>query len=51
MIQFQTLEKSSTEEILEVFNSSFSDYIVPFRLTLPQLEGKITNDSVRMELS
>ncbi|KQS47562.1 hypothetical protein ASG38_08960 [Flavobacterium sp. Leaf359] len=51
MMQFQTLEKSSTEEILEVFNSSFSDYIVPFRLTLPQLEGKITNDSVRMELS
>jgi ribosomal protein S18 acetylase RimI-like enzyme len=51
MIQFQTLEKSSTEEILEVFNSSFSDYIVPLQLTIPQLKGKITNDSVRMELS
>lgn len=51
MIQFQTLEKSSTEDILEVFKSSFSDYSVPFHLTLPQLKAKIVSDSVRPELS
>jgi len=51
MIQFHTLEKSSTEDILEVFKSSFSDYSIPFHLTLPQLKAKIVNDSVRPELS
>jgi len=51
MIQFHTLEKSSTEDILEVFNSSFSDYSVPFHLTLPLLKAKIINDSVRLGLS
>ncbi len=51
MIQFQTLEKSSTEDILEVFKSSFSDYSVPFHMTLTQLKTKIASDSVRLELS
>ncbi|MEZ0005042.1 ribosomal protein S18 acetylase RimI-like enzyme [Flavobacterium sp. 28YEA47A] len=51
MTQFQTLEKSNTKDLLDVFNSSFSDYIVPFHLTLPQLEAKITNDSIHTDLS
>lgn len=51
MISFQTLKNTSPNELLEVFNSSFSDYIVPFHLTLEQLEGKIKSDGIRLEFS
>ena len=51
MTTFQTLENISTSDILATFNQSFSDYILPFHLTLPQLEEKIKNDSLRLELS
>lgn len=51
MITFQTLENTSIEEILNVFNESFSDYIVPLRLTAANLEEKIQNDRIQLELS
>jgi len=51
MTTFQTLENIAIEELLEVFNLSFSDYIVPFYLTKEQLEDKIKSDSIKLEFS
>ena len=51
MIILKTLENISTEKLLEVFNSSFSDYVVPFCLTQAQLEDKIKSDSIKLEFS
>lgn len=51
MITFQTLEKCSIEEILNVFNESFSDYIVPLSLTKENLEEKLQNDRIQLQLS
>lgn len=51
MITFRTLEGISTHELLDVFNRSFSDYVVPFSLTKEQLEEKMKGDGVRLELS
>ncbi|MFQ6601919.1 GNAT family N-acetyltransferase [Flavobacterium sp. C3NV] len=51
MTTFQTLENIAIEELLEVFNLSFSDYIVPFYLTKEQLEDKIKSDSITLEFS
>lgn len=51
MITLQTLENIPIEKLLEVFNLSFSDYIVPFCLTKEQLEDKIKSDSIKLEFS
>ena len=51
MITFQTLEETPVDKILEVFNSSFSDYVVPFSLTKEKLEEKIKGESIRPEYS
>lgn len=51
MITFQTLEKTTTEELLKAFNLSFADYIVPLQLTQEQLEEKIQNDRIKLEFS
>lgn len=51
MRTLRTLENISIEELLEVFNLSFSDYIVPFCLTKEQLEDKIQSDSIKLEFS
>lgn len=51
MTTLQTLENITTEKILEVFNLSFSDYVVPFCLTKDQLEDKIKSDSIKLEFS
>lgn len=51
MITLQTLENTPTNELLNVFNLSFSDYNVPFHLTKEQLENKIKNDDIKLELS
>lgn len=51
MITIKTLESISIQELLHVFNLSFSDYIVPFRLNREQLEDKIKSESIQLELS
>ena len=51
MDTLQTLENISTETLLDVFNLSFSDYIVPFCLTKEQLEDKIKSDGIDLSLS
>lgn len=51
MTILKTLENIPTEKLLEVFNLSFSDYVVPFCLTKEQLEDKIKSDSIKLEFS
>lgn len=51
MTTIQTLEHTTIEELLTVFNLSFSDYIIPFHLTKEQLENKIKSDHINLYLS
>lgn len=51
MTILKTLENIPTEKLLEVFNLSFSDYVIPFCLTKEQLEDKIKSDSIKLEFS
>ncbi|MEM7086751.1 MAG: GNAT family N-acetyltransferase [Bacteroidota bacterium] len=48
---FKTLEGTDDRLILEAFNDAFSDYFVPFHLTLGQLQSKIKADHVAPHLS
>lgn len=50
-MKIKNLEGITTEELVDVFNLSFSDYIVPFQLTLEQLKSKIEAEDVKLDLS
>ncbi|WP_223560307.1 GNAT family N-acetyltransferase [Chryseobacterium lathyri] len=50
-MEIRNLKNIATDELLSVFNRSFSDYIVPFHLSLEQLELKIIADKIDMNLS
>ncbi|PIF47550.1 ribosomal protein S18 acetylase RimI-like enzyme [Chryseobacterium sp. 52] len=50
-MEIRILRNINVEELLSVFNTSFSDYIVPFHLSLEQLESKIVADKIDMNLS
>lgn len=47
----QTLEHTSIDEITEVFNRSFADYLVPFKLTQEQLIGKMNAENIHLAFS
>jgi ribosomal protein S18 acetylase RimI-like enzyme len=51
MTTLRTLENTSAEKILEVFNLSFSDYLIPLCLTKEQFEDKLKSESIRLEFS
>lgn len=46
-----TLENSKIEDIVEVLNASFSDYIVPMQVNLHQLIEKIHTENIQLNLS
>ena len=50
-MEIRTLAGIDNIKILTVFNESFSDYFVPFRLTEDQLKSKIIADKIDLELS
>jgi ribosomal protein S18 acetylase RimI-like enzyme len=50
-MEFKNLENIDIEELLSVFNHSFSDYMVPFHLTLEQLKSKINTEKIDRSLS
>ena len=50
-MEIRTLAGIDNIKILTVFNESFSDYFVPFKLTEEQLESKMIADKVDLELS
>lgn len=50
-MEFRNLKNRTIEELLSVFNRSFSDYVVPFHLSLEQLELKIETEKIDLSLS
>lgn len=50
-MELKTLSNTSTEDILSVFNLSFSDYIVPFHLSIEQLTTKIAAEKINPDIS
>ncbi|MEJ5050541.1 GNAT family N-acetyltransferase [Chryseobacterium culicis] len=50
-MEFKTLSHITIDELLSVFNHSFSDYVVPFHLTKEVLISKIAAEKLDMSLS
>lgn len=50
-MEIKTLEGADLKDILTVFNTSFSDYFIPFRLTEEQLRTKMLADKTDLKLS
>ncbi|WP_106914553.1 GNAT family N-acetyltransferase [Chryseobacterium aurantiacum] len=50
-MEFKTLKNLDVEELLSVFNLSFSDYVVPFHLTRELLNFKIATEKIDLSLS
>lgn len=50
-IQIRNLSHTDNTTLLNCFNISFSDYVIPFRLNLPQLETKLRTESVDKSIS
>lgn len=50
-MEFKTLVGIDIVDVLKVFNTSFSDYTVPFQLTLDQLKAKMHADKNALDVS
>lgn len=50
-MEVKTLKGIDKKGILKVFNESFSDYFIPFKLTEEQLTSKMVADKINLELS
>jgi ribosomal protein S18 acetylase RimI-like enzyme len=50
-MEIKSLENVNLKDLLDVINLSFSDYIVPFSLTLEQLQSKIHAEGIKLDLS
>lgn len=50
-MEFKTLAHTHIDELLSVFNYSFSDYVVPFHLTKEVLIAKIEEQKLDMNIS
>ncbi|MCC9043967.1 GNAT family N-acetyltransferase [Myroides sp. M-43] len=49
--QYRFLKNINLEELLQVFNKSFSDYVVPMKLTTEQLQDKIKAEGIDLTIS
>lgn len=50
-MEIKSLHNTEINELVTVFNQSFSDYIVPFKITKEQLINKIKSDNIKLEFS
>ncbi|MCD2260571.1 GNAT family N-acetyltransferase [Psychroserpens luteolus] len=50
-MKIKTLNGITNEQLVDVFNLSFSDYSIPFHLTLEQLESKLYADHIDLNIS
>jgi ribosomal protein S18 acetylase RimI-like enzyme len=50
-VEIKSLHNTEINELVTVFNQSFSDYIVPFKITKEQLINKIKSDNIKLEFS
>lgn len=51
IMTFKTLQDTAIEGIATTFAESFSDYVVPFKISTEQLNDKIKSDSLKLKLS
>jgi ribosomal protein S18 acetylase RimI-like enzyme len=51
MINFGNLSDTDNQTILNCFNHAFSDYSVPFKLNIEQLETKLFTENINKEFS
>lgn len=49
--QYRFLKNVNLEELLQVFNKSFSDYVVPMKLSMEQLRDKIKSEGIDLTIS
>ncbi|MGL4582939.1 MAG: GNAT family N-acetyltransferase [Flavobacterium sp.] len=49
--QYRFLKSVNLEELLQVFNKSFSDYVVPMKLSMEQLRDKIKAEGIDLTIS
>jgi ribosomal protein S18 acetylase RimI-like enzyme len=49
--EFTTLDQVSMDTITEAFNSAFSDYFIPFRLTNEQMASKFHHEGIDPKIS
>lgn len=49
--QYRFLKNVNLEELLQVFNKSFSDYVVPMKLSMDQLRDKIKAEGIDLTIS
>ena len=50
-MKIRTLENISEADLLNAFNTAFSDYSIPFRLDIGQLRSKIKTENINFEYS
>ena len=50
-MEIKTLKGTNEQLILEAFNNAFSDYFIPFHLTLGQLQSKMKADNIQLDVS
>ncbi len=50
-MNIHTLGNTPITTIRETFNLAFSDYVIPFQLTLEQLQSRMLNDNIDLNLS
>lgn len=50
-MEIKSLQNTEINELVTVFNQSFSDYIVPFKITKEQLKNKIKSDNIKLGFS
>jgi len=50
-MEIKTLKGTNEQLILEAFNNAFTDYFIPFHLTLGQLQSKMKADNIQLDVS
>ncbi len=50
-MNLKTLHNININQLVEAFNQSFCDYIVPLKITKEQLENKIKSENIKLEFS
>lgn len=50
-MEINTLKGIQIKDIVNVFNESFSDYFIPFQLSIEQLKSKMLADKVNLDVS
>ena len=50
-MEIKTLKSTEMKDLLQAFNSSFTNYFVPLKYNLEQLQSKIARENIDLDLS